>query len=213
MIIGSVIVMELLFLRNSLAMVPEQFYATVGATMVPQLLLLAGPILIPSAMNMLLAQLHLRDQNRGSIIPLLCAGVRPGFAWSARLLVTFCAVYAMLLISIGLIAVIIRIVFRIPVLGGTSLWIAILISSPLAALVLPSLSFLLAWISRRAMMVSSYIPILIYVLGVTLYKMHLTAPKNPLMIIHATAGIAVVLITLLAIAADCVPIDRIVGLR
>lgn len=213
-IIGSLMGMEWGGLRNSLSAISQQhYYIHIGAAIVTQYLLLAAPLVIPQVVGFLLMQLHGRDQIRGSIIPVLCTGVRPGFVWIARLLAAFCAAYVVFLLSIGMSVAMIRVIFKLPVIGDSSLWIAILISAPLAALALPALAFLLSWISRTSMMVSSFLPMLIYLLGFTLYKMHVTMPKNPMVIIHSTAGLMVALIILFAILADRIPIARIVGLR
>jgi hypothetical protein len=175
-------------------------------------LLLIGPFTVPQWTTTSLNRGHTRDQIRGALVPLLCTGVPPGLYWLGRVIAAFLLSYMFTLLSVALDALMIQLYFKIPLVLNPSIWAAILVSAPIASLVLPAAMFLLSWASRTTSNVTAFLPTIVLFGGWIFFLVPSRMPLNPLAAIHVSAVVGIGLTVAMAWIANKIKRDRIVGL-
>jgi hypothetical protein len=125
-------------------------------------LMFAGPVVIPFLALSMIQRRFIREQLLGSLVPVLCTGVRIGDIWLAKVLSTFLVGYGAGLVALVANAVLIKLYLGEAVAWSGALLAVVLVVSPMVCLAVVGVMGLLVFAIRTTVF-AGLLPMLIVV--------------------------------------------------
>lgn len=111
-------------------------------------LMFTGPVVIPFLAMSMMQRRFIREQLLGSLVPVLCTGVRIGDIWLAKVLSSFLVGYGAALVALAANTVLIKLYLGEAVVWSGALLAVVLVVSPMGCLMVVGVMGLLVFAIR-----------------------------------------------------------------
>ncbi|GIW56041.1 MAG: hypothetical protein WHU94_13890 [Thermogemmata sp.] len=123
-------------------------------------LMFTGPVVIPFLAMSMMQRRFIREQLLGSLVPVLCTGVRIGDIWLAKVLSSFLVGYGAALVALAANTVLIKLYLEEAVVWSGALLAVVLVVSPMGCLMVVGVMGLLVFAIRTTAF-AGFLPLLI----------------------------------------------------